>query len=316
MKAHVSIYSGVIRRCMYVLLCVSLALFSAKGFAQIAGTGSIQGTVSDSTGAVLPNATVTAVNTATQVTHTATSGSTGLYSFPNLDIGTYTIAVKAQGFEQYSQTNIVLEVGSSIAVNVAMTVGAEDQKIEVQASGLALQTEDASFKQTIDQKTVTEMPLNGRQMTNLITLSGGSTTAPAGDFTGSKYSYAAISVSVAGGGGNTTMWRLDGGDNNDYMANVNLPFPFPDAVDQFSVESTVLGAQDGQHIGGLVNVVTRSGTNMYHGSFFEFIRNNFVDELLLDVEGYAAPEPVWRHVWRKDYSRQAVCVCRISEVGK
>ena len=121
------------------------------------------------------------------------------------------------------------------------------------------------------------MPLNGRQMTSLITLSGGSTSAPGGDFTGSKYSYATISVANAGGGGNTTMWRLDGGDNNDYMANGNLPFPFPDAVNQFSVESTALSAQNGQHTGGLVNVVTRSGTNTYHGSAFEFIRNNYVD---------------------------------------
>ena len=93
------------------------------------------------------------------------------------------------------------------------------------------------------------MPLNGRQMTSLITLSGGSTSAPAGDFTGSKYSYQTISVSIAGGMGNTTMWRLDGGDNNDYMANGNLPFPFPDAVSQFSVESTALSAQNGMHYG-------------------------------------------------------------------
>ncbi len=121
------------------------------------------------------------------------------------------------------------------------------------------------------------MPLNGRQMTALITASGGSSPAPGGDFTGSKYSYQTISVSVAGGMGNTTEWKLDGGDNDDYMSNGNLPFPFPDAVAQFSVESTNLGAQMGKHSGGLVNVVTRSGTNSYHGSAFEFIRNNYVD---------------------------------------
>jgi hypothetical protein len=134
-----------------------------------------------------------------------------------------------------------------------------------------------SFKQTIDQQTVTEMPLNGRQMTGLITLSGGSTPAPGGDFTGSKYTYQTISVSIAGGMGNTTMWRLDGGTNNDYMANGNLPFPFPDAVSQFSVESTALSAQNGMHAGGLVNVVTRSGTNQYHRSAFEFNRNNYIN---------------------------------------
>jgi hypothetical protein len=169
-------------------------------------------------------------------------------------------------------------VGSNIAINPVLKVGAADTKIEVHADALALQTEDTSFKQTIDQSTVQEMPLNGRQMTALITLSGGSTSAPGGDFTGSKYSYQTIAVSVAGGMGNTTEWKLDGGDNNDYMGNGNLPFPFPDAVSQFSVESTALGAQSGStHSGGLVNVVTRSGTNRYHGSAFEFIRNNYVD---------------------------------------
>ena len=277
MQSRVSKYSGMVNRWLAVIFCAAIFSFAAKGNCQLAGTGSIQGTIADATGAVIQNASVTVTNIATQVKKVAVTGANGLYSFPNMDIGTYTLEVSVQGFEHYAQTNIVLEVGSSIAINVGMTVGRTDQKIEVQSSGLALQTEDASFKQTIDQQTVTEMPLNGRAMTSLITLSGGSTPAPAGDFTGSKYSYATISVSIAGGGGNTTMWRLDGGDNNDYMANGNLPFPFPDAVNQFSVESTVLGAQDGQHTGGLVNVVTRSGTNTYHGSAFEFIRNNYVD---------------------------------------
>ena len=158
-----------------------------------------------------------------------------------------------------------------------MTVGSQDQKIEVQAEGLALQTEDVSFKQMIDQKEVTELPLNGRQMTSLIQLSGGSAPAPTGDFTGSKYFYQTISVSIAGSGGNTTQWKLDGGDNNDHTSNGNLPFPFPDAVSQFSVESTALGAENGEHSGGLVNVVTRSGTNTYHGTAFEFIRNNIIN---------------------------------------
>ena len=245
--------------------------------AQIAGTGSIQGTITDATGAVVTNAPVTISNASTQVQHTTKSDTSGVYTFPNIDVGTYTVAVSVPGFETYEKTGIVLEVGSSISINVNLTVGATNQKVVVKAEGLALQTEDPSFKQTIDQREVTEMPLNGRQMTSLITLSGGAAAAPGGDFTGSKYSYATIAVSIAGGGGNTTQWKLDGGDNNDYMANGNLPFPFPDAVSQFSVESTALGAQDGQHSGGLVNVVTRSGTNSYHGSAFEFIRNNYID---------------------------------------
>ena len=126
--------------------------------AQAAGTASIQGSVVDPTGAVLPGATLNLIDTATQVKRTVTSDSSGLYTFPNVPVGTYTLTVAASGFRTYVQTNIVLEVGSSIAINVSMTVGTTDQRVEVKAEGLALQTEDSSFKQTIDQQTVTEMP--------------------------------------------------------------------------------------------------------------------------------------------------------------
>ena len=262
---------------LLLLPVVFLLLSTPAALAQSAGNASIQGTIADSTGAVLPGTAITLTNTATGVKRTATSDNGGLYSFPNTSVGTYTLSATKAGFQTYTQTGIVLEVGSAISINVPMTVGSQSEHVEVKAEGLALQTEDASFKQTIDQQTVTEMPLNGRQMTGLISLSGGSTPAPAGDFTGSKYTYQTISVSIAGGGGNTTMWRLDGGPNNDFMANGNLPFPFPDAVSQFSVESTALSAQNGMHTGGLVNVVTRSGTNKYHGTAFEFIRNNYIN---------------------------------------
>jgi len=257
-------------------LCLVL-LFALTIHAQVAGTGSIQGDIVDSTGATIPKATVTLTEQSTQVSRTTVSDEKGAYVFPNINVGTYTVTVSSQGFQTYIKTNNVLEVGSSISIDVKMVVGAMSEKVEVKADSLALQTEDASFKQTIDQQTVTEMPLNGRHMTDLITLSGGSTAAPGGDFTGSKYSYQTISVSIAGGMGNTTQWRLDGGDNNDYMANGNLPFPFPDAVSQFSVESAALNSSAGMHTGGLVNVVTRSGTNTYHGSAFEFLRNDYIN---------------------------------------
>ena len=268
---------AAVRSWSVVLCCLTLLWFAIRTNAQVAGQAQIQGTITDASGALIPNATVTLSNASTHAARTTLTDKSGVYVFPNIDIGTYDIGVSAAGFESYKQTGIVLEIGSSIAINVAMTVGKQSFTVETHAEGLSLQTEDSSFKQTIDQQDVQEMPLNGRQMTGLITLSGGSSPAPGGDFTGSKYSYQTISVSVAGGMGNTTEWKLDGGDNNDYMSNGNLPFPFPDAVSQFSVESTVLGAQDGTHSGGLVNVVTRSGTNSYHGSAFEFIRNNYID---------------------------------------
>jgi hypothetical protein len=270
----------VVIRWLAVSLCAAAFLFAAKGNAQTAGTGNIQGLVADSSGAVIQNASVTAIDIATQVKHTTKTDSSGLYSFPNLAIGTYTVEATATGFERFRQSNIVLDVGSSIAVNPVMQVGRADLTVEVQSSALALQTEDSSLKQTIDEATVTEMPLssNGRQMTQLITLAGGAVNANENnDESGSKTFYSSAVISIGGGQGNATDYRLDGADHNDYMTNVNLPFPFPDAVAEFSVESAALGAQSGLHPGGFVNVVTRSGTNQWHGDAFEFIRNNIID---------------------------------------
>jgi len=246
--------------------------------AQTAGTANIQGTVADGTGAVIPNASVSITNTATSVQHTTVSDGSGLYSFPNIAIGTYTLEVTAAGFERFRQSNILLDVGSSIAINPAMKIGRTDLTVEVQSAALQLQTEDSSLKQTIDENTLTEMPLNGRQMTSLVTLTGGAVNANENnDESGSKTFFSSAVISIGGGQGNATDYRLDGGDNNDYMTNVNMPFPFPDAVAEFSVETAALGAQSGLHPGGLVNVVTRSGSNQYHGSAFEFIRNNYID---------------------------------------
>lgn len=264
----------------FAALCfATLLLVSIQAKSQIAGTANVQGAVEDASGAVVPNATVTITDTSTQVSHSAKSNSAGVYVFPGLITGTYSLSVTAPGFDTYQQTGIVLEIGSSIAINPVLKIGRAETKIEVHSEGLALQTEDASYKQTIDSKDITELPLNSasRQITGLLAISGGANTAPGNDFTGSKYSYQTISISIAGGNGNTTLWRLDGGDNQDYMGNGNMPFPFPDAVSQFSVESTALGAQEGEHTGGYVNVVTRSGTNAWHGSAFEFIRNNYLD---------------------------------------
>lgn len=262
---------------LMALIAMVLCFSTTNSYGQAAGTASLAGTVADATGAVIPGGAVTLTETSTGVKRSAVSDANGLFTFPNIPVGTYSLSVSMNGFQTYTQTHIVLEVGSNISVNVKMTVGSTEQQVEVKANGLALQTEDSTFKQTIDNTAMTEMPLNGRHMTDLITLSGASTAAPGGDFTGSKYSYQTVSISIAGGMGNTTMWRLDGGDNNDYMANGNLPFPFPDAVGQFSVEAAGLNAQNGQHTGGMVNVVTQSGTNHYHGSAFEFIRNNYID---------------------------------------
>jgi hypothetical protein len=270
-------YLMVVRRLVNVFCIAALLLLAAKVNAQVAGTGTIQGTITDASGAVINNANVALIENSTSVKRDTKTDNAGIYVFPNIPIATYSLVVTVPSFKTYERTNIIVEVGSNIAINVAMAIGSADVKVEVRTDSLALETEEPSYKQTIDSNEITEMPLNGRHMTDLLYISGGVSPASGNDATGSKYSYAAIGISVAGGMANSTMWRLDGADNGDYMAGANLPFPFPDAVGQFSVESSSLGAQDGMHAGGMVNVVTRSGTNTYHGSGFEFIRNNFID---------------------------------------
>ena len=268
--------SNWIRGGFGALLALVLVMIPASGYGQISGTGSIQGTVSDPTGAVIANAAITVTNDATQVKHSVNSGHDGLFSFPNMDIGTYTLTVTSPGFKTYNHGRIILEVGSSIGINVSLTVGATTEQVEVTSSGMALQTEDASFKQTIDQTTLTELPLNGRNITSLIQLSGAS--VPSSALTqGNKGFFSSVSPQIAGGQGNQTDYRLDGGDNNDYESNTSFAFPFPDAVAQFSVETAAMGAQTGLHPAGVVNVVTRSGSNSWHGSAFDFIRNNYIN---------------------------------------
>ena len=262
---------------LLLLCCVGTFLFTTNSRAQIAGTANVQGTVTDATGAVIPNATVTLTDEATQVKRTTKTSSAGLYLFPGVPRGTYDLSAKDQGFKSYVQKGIVLDVGSSISVNPTLTVGATTQSVEVEAEGLALQTQSATLKQVVGNHAMTEMPLNGRRMTNLIMLAPAATPAPGGDITTSKSSYQTISLSVAGGEGNTTLYELNGGDNMDYMVMGNLPFPFPDAVSQFNLETTAMGAQNGGEAGGMVNVVTKSGTNAFHGDAFEFIRNNYID---------------------------------------
>ncbi len=262
-----------------ILLCtMALFLFCAMSSAQIAGTASIQGTVTDPTGAVIPNASVTATNDATQVKHVVKTNGSGLYSLPNLAIGTYSIDVTASGFQKYHQTGIVLDVGSSIAVNVSLKIGNQNQTVQVQANGLSLQTQNVSLSQTVTGSDIVNLPLNGRLTSSLVLLTGGTVNDNTGnDITGSKNFVTAYAPSLAGSQANQTMVYLDGANNMQYQTNTGMPLPFPDATSQFSVETTALTATTGLHPGGVINVVTKSGTNHFHGDAFEFIRNNIIN---------------------------------------
>jgi len=222
------------------------------------------------------NAQVTMIQAETEAAHPTVTDVQGHFAIGNLPPGPYILDVKAPGFKDFRQTGIILQVGRTISIPVTMTVGAVTETVEVSANASMVETKDSGVAQGMDTEKIIDLPLNGRNPTQLLTLVGGGTTAPGGDLTGSKNiqgSNGSGTFSVAGSQANGVSYLLDGGDNNDSFSNVNLPIPIPDMIQEFSVQTNALSAQYGLRPGGVVNIVTKSGSNALHGDAFEFLRN-------------------------------------------
>ena len=264
-----------------MITLLALVLLSACAvFGQAVAIGSVSGSVTDQSGSSVPGATVRMIDTERGTVHNGNTNTEGRYTFNNLPVGSYRLEVQANGFKNYAQTGITLQVAENLTQNVALQVGALTETVEVQAGASMVETRDSSISAVIQQQQIVDLPLNGRNLTSLLTISGLATsdmTLNGGDLTGSKNmqgpSGGSVQVSVAGGAANGVNFLLDGGDNNDAFSNVNLPIPFPDAVQEFSVQTNGLPAQYGLHPGGVVNIVTKSGANAFHGDAFEFLRN-------------------------------------------
>ena len=263
-------------------LFVAVFLSFACGFPVFAQSVSqISGTVKDATGLAVPGAQITVTQTDTGVSRSAVSAANGAYALPSLPIGPYRMEVKKDGFTTFVQAGIVLQVDTAPTIDPVLTVGAVSQSVEVQAAATMVESRSSGVGQVVNQQQVVDLPLNGRQVTQLITLAGGSNTvasgfgqAPtSGNLMSSKNYPNEALVSVAGGMLNGTTYLMDGGTHNDVFNNLNLPLPFPDAIQEFKVETSALPAEYGQHSAGAVNVVTKSGTNEIHGDAFEFVRN-------------------------------------------
>jgi hypothetical protein len=254
-----------------ILVCAFTLWGQASQVSQIAGT------VQDTTGAVVPGATVTVTNTNTGIARTVTAGADGAYVVTNLPVGQYRMQVTKDGFAPYIQRGIALSVNTNPHINVTLQVGGVTQQVDVEANAAMVETHSTGVGQVIDQSRVVDLPLNGRQVTQLVTLAGGATDAVptnAGQALTSNKNYpTSVAFSVAGGQGGQTLFLLDGGNNMDVISNVGLPMPFPDALQEFKVETSSLPANYGNQPGGVVNVVTKSGGNAFHGDVFEFLRN-------------------------------------------
>jgi hypothetical protein len=235
-------------------------------------TAQISGTVRDQSGAILPGADVSATQTATGAKRTAVTNETGSYILPNLPVGPYMIEVELPGFRTYVQTGIVLQVGSSPEINAVLSIGQVAEAIEVIADAALVETRSTGVGRVIDNQRVLELPLNGRQATELIFLSGMATPGTGATSTTTR-NYPTIQVAIAGGLATGVAYNLDGANINDPYNGLNLPIPFPDALQEFKVETSGLPAQYGTYSSAAVNAITKSGTNVFHGGLFEFVRN-------------------------------------------
>src|SRR5262245_14511086 len=256
------------------LLSASLIwlLAAGTGWAQAVAGSQVSGVVRDSSGGVLPGVEVTITKTDTGTVRTVYTGADGSYVLPNLPVGPYRLKVVLQGFNTYVQEGIILQVNTNPTIDVALTVGSVGEQVTVTADAATVETRSTGVGQVIDNRQITEIPLNGRQATELIFLSGLATNAPAGDLNTNK-NFPTVTISVAGGQANGITYIMDGGTHNDPFNNLNLPTPFPDALQEFKVETSSLPARYGHHAASAVNLVTKSGTNAFHGNAFDFVRN-------------------------------------------
>ena len=248
---------------------LAVVVFSATVWAQ--STAQISGTVADPTGALLPGVEVTATKTDTGIARTVVTNETGSYVLPNLAVGPYRVEATLPGFQTSAQTGIVLEVNDTRQVNMVLEVGQVTQTIEVQANALQVETRSIGVSNVIDNERILELPLDGRDVTALITLSGAAVRVGG---SGSRSMRGGAAIRVAGGGPDSVGYRLDGANHMNPYDYTNLPMPFPDALQEFRIETGALQARTGTAAGAAVSAVTKAGTNELHGNVFWFVRND------------------------------------------
>jgi Carboxypeptidase regulatory-like domain len=279
--------SGAARKTLCSLALVAAVVFFL-GFSALSlhaqGYGTISGTVTDPSGAVVTGANVVAIQIQTGATTSTDTGRDGRFVFPTLLPSGYTLSVKAAGFESYAQKGIVLEADQALTLNITMKVGAQTQTVSVSADAPQVDVTTGTLSQVIDQAALGDMPLNGRAAATLVTLVAGVVDATnegngVNQGSGKTFSGSLLSpVQVATVNGtlpNQDNFLLDGGNNLDEMTNVNDPYPMPDSTQEFSVQTSNYNAEFGQSAGAVVNIVTKSGGEQFHGDLFEYLRNGF-----------------------------------------
>src|SRR2546427_3823087 len=261
-------------------------VMAAAALAQTA-TSRITGTVSDATGALVPGAMVTAKNEATGVTYTQTTTEAGLYAFPSLPVGNYIVTVALAGFKTANKTGNILEVNTPLVINISLEVGGITETVEVAAVTEVLQTTNAAIGNVVERKAIVDLPLNGRNPLALITLEPGVVQRSAGA--------AGSGIHVNGARDRAVNVTVDGIEANES----SVPNPVsnlyrlnPDNVQEYKVTTNNATPEEGRNSGASVSAATRSGTNQFHGTVFEFVRNTALNanEFFASAQGTPKPE--------------------------
>src|SRR5271163_4988332 len=257
-----------------ISICVLLA---PCAFAQV-DEGSITGLVQDPTGAVIPNAKVTLLNTDQGLSQTTNTEGSGVYTFSPVRIGNYTVSATAPGFSVTTQEHVNVAVSQNVRVNIELKTGAATETVEVTTAPPQMQTEDASVGQVINEQSVNNLPLNGRNFTFLAQLAAGVNT-PQADTRGNAANGAFAANGLRPAQNN---YLLDGIDNNsdnvDFLNGTNfVVLPPPDAIAEFKVQTSDFSAELGRAAGAVLNATVKSGTNSIHGAAWEFFRNDVLD---------------------------------------
>lgn len=252
--------------------CLILLLLSCTMAIAQRDTGTISGTITDPNGGVVAGAAVNLLETETGLIRNVTSNETGSYVIPAVSTGSYRLTVELAGFKKYQQDNITLQVNQNLTIAVKLTIGELAEKVEVTGMTAQVDTVSGSVKQVVDSARIREMPLNGRNVLQLQQLAAGAVFAGSGDQFGNTPSF-----QVNGGTPFSNNYTLDGGEHVDSFFNSAVTFPNPDALEEFSIQTSSYSAEYGRNRGATVNAVTRSGTNSLHGTLFEFVRNDVFD---------------------------------------
>jgi hypothetical protein len=262
-----------LRNLCAILISIASFIFATAAVAQ--GRATLSGKVVDSTGALVASATVTATESKTGAKTVVNTNSSGEYVFPSLAASTYSISVSAAGFSTYNQVGIILQADQSITVDASLQPGAASQTVTVSSTSSQVDTTTGTLSNVIGQKSVEDLPLNGRNAAQLTEETPGVILGPNdGADQGTQKTFpTALTISVNGRRSYDTNFMFDGGNNMDEYFDVNQPFPFPDALQEFSIQTSNYNAEYGQNAGGVVNIVSKSGGEKYHGDLFEYVRN-------------------------------------------